>query len=142
MIEQIYINGRGLSTWGAFIQPGTLEGFLSPAPMKPYVKNSYRSQHGVEVLIKEPRVDERSFSLAIFVDGMNESQRLANIESLISELQSGMLSIKVPALGCIYYCYLGEEPIKMKNYSLKAFTLSVKLFEPNPKNRIPITNGN
>lgn len=130
MTEQLYINGKGLSTWGAFIQPGTLEAFLSPAPMKSYVENSYRSQHGVEVLIKEPRVDKREFTINIFVNGM------ANYNALVEELQGGKLTIKVPELGFTCYCHLAYTPIKMNNYSLKAFTMAVTLSEPNPKNRI------
>lgn len=130
MTEQLYINDKGLSTWGAFIQPGTLEAFLSPPAMKPYVENSYRSQHGVEVLIKEPRVDKREFTINIFVSG------ISNYNALLSELQSGKLTIRVPELGFTCYCHLASSPIKMKNYSTKAFTMAVTLSEPNPKNRI------
>ena len=48
MERNAFINGRNIwSTWGAELMDGALEAILTPPPVKDYIENDSRLEHGV-----------------------------------------------------------------------------------------------
>ena len=136
----IYINGKELKTWNAFLEAGSYAEFLAPGPMKEYIENDFRSQHGRQVIVSTPRVDARDFSIQIVLNGSSPAELLTNYNSLLAEFEQGAVDIQVPDLGYTYHC-IYKQASKLRNYNLLTLTMSVMLNEPNPKNRTLI-HGN
>lgn len=136
MIKKVYINGNDIATtWGAILGEGSYAEFLTPASMKEYVENDYRSQHGREVLMSEPRFDSRDITAIFHLRAQSEKTLLANYEAFVNTLASGMLKIRIPDLGYTYNVYYVNST-KFDHFNLLSLSLSVNFREPNPANRI------
>lgn len=122
------------NTWGGLLQRGAYEALMTPAGMKDYVENKSRQMNGTQVLVSNPRVEERNFSLSIMIRGKDRTQYLSRYQSFMDELQSGLLLLEVPALKTTYKV-LYESCTKYGNHGAKAGMFSIKFREPNPKDR-------
>lgn len=50
MERNAFINGRNIwSTWGAELMDGALEAILTPPPVKDYIENDSRLEHGIQI---------------------------------------------------------------------------------------------
>ena len=64
MTGELKINNYDAWTnWRCFLEDGSLEKLMLPAPSKPYTENKSRSFAGKQVLIKNPKPDERDITL-------------------------------------------------------------------------------
>ena len=51
MERNAFINGRNIwSTWGAELMDGALEAILTPPPVKDYIENDSRLEHGLSLI--------------------------------------------------------------------------------------------
>lgn len=132
------INGKDLwNVWGGLLQRGAYEALMTPSGLKSFIENKSRLKDGTDVIVKEPKVEERTFSISIRIRGDSEAQYLSRYQSFINELQSGMLRLEVPALKTTYKL-LYENCTKYGNCGKKAGLFNIKFREPNPKDRIAL----
>lgn len=138
MTGELFINGKDAwNAWGVNMGEGFLDALDSFAPMKEYIENDSRLEHGKRVLMVEPRVASRDLTLHFTIMGANETDFRTKRKAFEDELRKGMVDVNVPAIGSevFHLIYTG----KSVNYGVsldRSFcTVSSKFEEPNPMNR-------
>lgn len=104
MERNAFINGRNIwSTWGAELMDGALEAILTPPPVKDYIENDSRLEHGIQITSSPEicKMDSRELTLPFFITGNSQSDYLDKYSSFVSELVKGKIALKIPALGKI-----------------------------------------
>lgn len=135
MVGVAYINDKDLwTTWGARLEKGAFEALLTPASPKARVENKSRLTDGTQVIVGSVKVEERDLSLVVTLRAATEEEYLQRYASFVNELQAGWIRLRIPKLHTEYNL-LFEVCTKFGNYGLKAGKFSLKLREPNPKNR-------
>ena len=82
MTGELFINEKDAwITWGINMGDGFLENLLTPVPLKPFVENKSRNEHGKQILRGNPKVDERDISLVIILEGETQSEYLTRYKS-------------------------------------------------------------
>lgn len=138
MTGDLIINGKDAWTqWGVNMGEGFLDAIDAFAPMKDYIENDSRLEHGKRVLISNPRVASRELTLHFTIKGDSETDYRAKRKAFEQELQKLAVDIKVPAIGTEVYhlVYLGKSVAYALNLSRTFCTVSAKFEEPNPMNR-------
>ena len=138
MTGQLYINNKDAwTTWGVRMGDGFLDALDAPLPMKDYIENESRLEHGKRMITSNAKVGSREITLGFTITGTSESDYQAKKKAFQSELQAGAFTVKVPALGTQVYkmVYTG----KSINYGLsldrKFGHFTMKATEPNPMER-------
>lgn len=138
MTGELYINGKDAWTeWGVNMGKGFMDAIDSFVPMKDFVENESRLEHGKRVLISNPRVASRELTLHFTIKGNSESDYRTKRKSFERELQKVKVDVKVPALGDEIYhlLYLGKSVSYELSLSRSISAMSSKFEEPNPMNR-------
>ena len=138
MKGELIINGvDAYESWGVRMGKGFLDAIDTFIPMKDYVVNSSRLEHGERILLGTPKVAARDVTLSFTINGVSEGDYRNKRKLFEEELQKGMVQIVVPALGVEVYklIYIGKSPSYNMNFSRTFSELSVKFREPNPKDR-------
>ena len=139
MKGELYINGKDAWTeWGVNMGEGFLDVIDSFAPMKEYIENDSRLEHGKRVLVKEPKVASRDLTLHFTIMGENEEDFRHKRKAFEAELQTGMVAVEVPVLGDDVFnlIYLGKNIRYGMSLDRSFCAISAKFEEPNPMNRI------
>ncbi len=92
MERNAFINGRNIwSTWGAELMDGALEAILTPPPVKDYIENDSRLEHGIQITSSPEicKMDSRELTLPFFITGNSQSDYLDKYSSFVSELVKG-----------------------------------------------------
>lgn len=75
-MNELLINGENAyTTWGVRMGEGFLDVIGASAPMKDFIENKSRLEHGKRVIINNPKVDEREITLSFTIEGMIIKQR-------------------------------------------------------------------
>lgn len=153
MKEKAFINEIDIWTWGARLEKGAYEALLTPVTLKPHVENKSRLINGTEVLVDNPKVEERTVSFVITMrllppkegedTGGSEAERarkekerfLNQYGLLVAELMKGEVVLRIPALNNTNFKLIYESCTKFGNYGLKAGKFSLRFREPNPADR-------
>lgn len=138
MTGELYINGKDAWTeWGVNMGEGFLDAIDGFAPMKDYIENDSRLEHGKRVLVVDPKVASREVTLHFTIRGMSQTDFRAKRIAFEEELRKGRVEVKVPELGEQVYhlIYLGKSVTYGLNISRTFSTLSAKFDEPNPMER-------
>lgn len=137
MIGQLYINDKdAFASWGSFLEEGSENALLLPAPNKEYTSNKARSQHGKQVSRRLPRKDERDIILYFCLSASNRDEYIQKYEAFVDELDSGIVTMKVPSLKKVYKLdAISYQELSFYDHIGK---IAVKFNEPNPKNRIQL----
>lgn len=136
-MADLIINGfDAYSQWGIRMGDGFLDAIFAPEPMKEFIENKSRLQHGKQVLYNNPKVDERDVTLVFTLEGSSPSDYLSKYSAFKTELQKGKVEIKVPVLGEQIYrlTYLRSVSFGL-NISRTFSKISIKFNEPNPTDR-------
>jgi hypothetical protein len=130
---ELFINGYdAFSKFGVFLEEGSEDRLLQPAPLKPFTSNSFRSSNGKQVFIDNPRVDERSITLVFCFIWKDDF--MLKYESFIAELQKGKVDLKAVYLKRTFkLIYESSSKFDSLRYGGK---LAVVFNEPNPADRI------
>ena len=138
MKGELFINEKDAwITWGVNMGEGflgALDGFL---PMKDYIENDSRLEHGKRMITTNAKVASRDITLEVTITGSSETDYRTKKKAFQAELQAGAFTLKVPALGSEVYhlVYTG----KSVSYGLslgRCFgKMSAKFTEPNPADR-------
>lgn len=136
MADLIINSFDALQQWGVRMGDGFIDALFAPEPLKEFIENKSRLQHGKQVLYNNPRIDERDVTLVFTLEGRSPDDYLLKYAAFKAELHKGKVEIKVPALGNEVYrlTYLRSTPFGL-NIARTFSKISVKFNEPNPANR-------
>lgn len=140
MKGELYINGNDAwETWGVNMGEGFLDAIDSFVPMKDYIENESRLEHGKKVIISDKlnKVASRDLTLHFTIKGENESDFRAKRRAFETEMQKVSVKINVPAIGAEIYklLYLGKSVSFAMNRARTFCTVASKFEEPNPMDR-------
>ena len=66
MTGELLINGKDAWTqWGVNMGDGFIDALDAPLPMKDYIENESRLEHGKRIITTDAKVDSRDITLAI-----------------------------------------------------------------------------
>ncbi len=142
MTGRLIINGKDAwTTWGAFLEEGSLEKFLSGDSMKDNVVNESRSIDGVHVWVVEPKLEARYITIVVCFAQKSDSF-LSRYQSFINELMGGRVvgeyrypnEVYIPEIEKTYkLIYQGNTKLTQMDMSLGK--VAIRFFEPNPADR-------
>lgn len=122
----------------SFIKGGYLK-LLNTSRAKEYVKNESRLEHGSRYLASSQYAKraEREVSLDILFEASSMANFVTRYEAFTDKVSSGMFFLKIPTYHRVFKLVYSDITPKQEYRENKAiFTL--KLIEPNPKDRIVI----
>lgn len=78
MIGQLYINGSdAYMMYGVIMGDGFIENISMAAPLKEFVENDSRLEHGKRMIISNPRLASRNVTLTFTINGKTPEEYLA-----------------------------------------------------------------
>ena len=136
MEGQLFINNKdAYTTWGLSMDTSSLSALMTPAPNKEFIENSSRLEHGKRVISSNPKVDARDITLTINLTAKNEQQFFDRYLSFCSELETGVLNIKTSFQPNVVYKMIYLSCSQFTQFMRGIASFSLKLNEPNPKDR-------
>lgn len=138
MENDLLINGKdAYITWGVRMGEGVLDALGSSVPMKEFIVNKSRLEHGKRVIIINPKVDERELTLSFTIEGVTASDYQEKKKAFFEELYKGVIDIQVPLVSSEIYhlIYLGKSITYAQSLDRTFGKCSMKFCEPNPDNR-------
>ena len=137
MNELLINNKDAYALWGVRMGEGFLDVIGASAPMKDFIENKSRLEHGKRVIINNPKVDEREITLSFTIEGNSQSDYQAKKKAFFDELYKGVVDIQVPANSNEIYhlIYLGKSVAYAQSLNRTFGKISAKFNEPNPANR-------
>ena len=135
----LLINNKDAYTiWGVRMGEGFLDVLGASSPMKEFIENKSRLEHGKRVIINNPKVDEREITLSFTIEGNSLSDYQVKKKAFFEELYKGAVDIQVPANSNEIYhlIYLGKSVTYAQSLDRTFGKISAKFNEPNPANRI------
>lgn len=138
MAAELLINGKdAYLTWGVRMSDNFLDALGVAAPLKEFIENKSRTEHGKRVIVSNPKLDERDLTLAFTIEGSTLSEYQRNKTSFYQELYKGKIDIQVPKNGDEVYhlLYLGKSSTYSQSLDRTFGKILSKFNEPNPDNR-------
>ena len=125
------------TTWGVRMGEGFLDVLGASSPMKEFIENKSRLEHGKRVIINDPKIDEREITLSFTIEGNSQSDYQAKKKAFFEELYKGVVDIQVPANSNEIYhlIYLGKSVAYAQSLDHTFGKISARFNEPNPANR-------
>lgn len=137
MAELLINNKDAYITWGVRMGDGFLNIIGAAVPLKEFIENKSRLEHGKRVIINNPRVDEREITLSFTIEGSSQSDYQAKKKAFFEELYKGAVDIQVPDNSSEIYhlVYSGKSVTYAQSLDRTFGKVSAKFCEPNPVNR-------
>lgn len=137
MNELLINNKDAYALWGVRMGEGFLDVIGASAPMKDFIENKSRLEHGKRVIINNPKVDEREITLSFTIEGSSQSDYQSKKKAFFDELYKGKVDIQVPANSSEIYhlIYLGKSITYAQSLDRTFGKCSMKFCEPNPSLR-------
>lgn len=134
-MAELIINGRdAFWAWGVRMGDKFLDVLGASVPMKEFIENKSRLEHGKRVTTANPRLDSREITLAFTIEGETPSDYLDKKKQFYDELYKGEITIQVPENGDEVYhlLYLGKSVTYGQSLDRTFGKLSAKFEEINP----------
>ncbi len=132
----IYINGKNAKTeWGVLTTVNTLSALLAPVSLKERVSNESRLEHGRRTDNSNPKVAARELNLEIQMIADSEAQFYARHEAFCAELEKGVIDMYLSDRPTVVYHFDYNSCTQYTQFRRSMATLSLKVTEPNPKDR-------
>lgn len=132
----IHINDKNArKEWGILTTGNTLSSLLAPASLKDRVTNESRLEHGSRTDNSNPKVTARELNLEIQMIADNEAQFYTRHESFCAELEKGTIDMYLSDRPTVVYHFIYNSCSQYTQFRRGMATLSLKLTEPNPKDR-------
>jgi hypothetical protein len=136
---QLYINGfDAFVKWGISLNQDGLSALMTPAPNKGYITNDSRLEHGVRHVDKPStvKVNERQVNITFNLTASTEEQFFARYAAFCTEvLEPGVLNIRTSFQPTVLYRCKYESCTQFAQFMRGIAHYSLRLTEPNPKNR-------
>lgn len=138
MADLLINNKDAYAIWGVRMGEGFLDTIGASSPMKEFIENKSRMEHGKRVIINNPKLDEREITLSFTIEGNSQSDYQAKKKAFFEELYKGAVNIQVPAnsIDVYHLIYLGKSITYAQGLDRTFGKISSKFCEPNPANRI------
>ena len=92
---EFYINGKDCyTTWGISMDTSSLSSLMTPSPLKEFIENKSRLEHGKRVLSSNPKIDERNITLTFNLTAKTEEEFFSRYNNFCEELATGIINIK------------------------------------------------
>lgn len=137
-MNELLINNKDtLQTWGVRMGDNFIDSLGASAPMKEFIENKSRLEHGKRIITANPKLDEREITLSFTIEGNSQSDYQAKKKSFFEELYKGAVDIQIPANSNDVYhlIYLGKSITYAQSLDRTFGKCSMKFCEPNPANR-------
>lgn len=121
--------------WGIIFESSSISALMTPAPMKDFVENDSRMEHGKRVVTTNPRVGSRTLSLTFTLHANNEDDFFERYDSFCAELEKGTIDIVLSSRPSIVYKLIYKSCKQFTQYNNKLAKFILNLEEPNPKDR-------
>lgn len=134
--SMLVINNKdALTQWGVTMGDKFLSALFSSAPMKEYISNNSRLEHGRRYVTNNTKVDERDLTLQFRIKADTQVLYETNKNAFLSELETGNVDIKVPQRSSkvFHLIYTGNGITYSENIQGTFGLFSCKFKEPNPK---------
>ena len=136
MTGELFINGKdAYTTWGISMEDTALSALMTPAPMKEFIENTSRLEHGKRVVTANPRVDERNITLEIHLTARDKDTFFSRYLSFCEELATGVLNIRTKYQPDVMYKTIYQSCNQFSQFMQGIAKFSLKLCEPNPTDR-------
>ena len=89
---------------------GAYAELMTPAPLKSFLENKDRSKDGTDVLISNPRQDEKEVTLNFIITGSSQAEYISRYNAFLSELYTGQVSLFVEDLNQTFRLLYSSEP--------------------------------
>ncbi|WP_195662517.1 hypothetical protein [Bacteroides congonensis] len=137
-MADLLINGRdAFQVWGVRMGDNFLNSLGASVPMKDFIENKSRLEHGKRIIATTPKLDEREITLAFTIEGNSQSDYQTKKIAFFEELYKGVIDIQIPAISnAIYHLiYLGKSITYAQSVDRTFGKCSIKFCEPNPSLR-------
>lgn len=138
MTGDLIINGKdAYDTWGVNMGDNFLDALGASAPMKEYIQNESRLEHGKRVTTSNAKIDSRELTLCFTITGDSQPDFQLQKKSFYDELYKGSMVIKIPKVNdeVFYLNYLGKSVAYAQSIDRAFCKVSSKFEEPNPTKR-------
>lgn len=140
MKGEFYINGKDAYTeWGISMDTSSLSALMTPPPMKDFVENTSRLQHGKRMVTTNPKVDERNITLTFNLTAKTKELFFSRYSSFCEELKKGTLAITTKYQDDVVYKTVYQSCTQFTQFMQGIAKYSLKLTEPNPEDRTATT---
>lgn len=126
-----------LDNYGITLVKGWREALLTPAPVKSFVTNDNRLEHGQSIIATSDyvKLDKRDVSISFFLEGSTQDDYLSKYESFLQKIAySGQICLKAPCLKRVFKLVYSQCS-QFGDYGLKKGKFTVKFTEYNPNDR-------
>lgn len=135
----VTINGKDAKkTWGIVFDSSAISALMMFCPMKPYIKNKSRTEHGERVVTNEQlaKVDARQINLTFSLYANTNNDFFIKLKSFRDEIQkTGWLYIILDIEPDVQYKLLYDSCPQFTQFNNKLAKFGLKCEEPNPKDR-------
>lgn len=134
-MADLLINGRdAFQVWGVRMGDNFLDSLGASVPMKEFIENKSRLEHGKRIITTNPKLDEREITLAFTIEGNSQSDYQTKKKAFFEELYKGVIDIQIPANNSDIYhlIYLGKSVTYAQSLERTFCKISAKFCEPNP----------
>lgn len=134
---ELFINGLdAYERWGVSLSDTALSALMTPAPQKKFISSKSRLKDGKSIVVNNPKVDERSVSIAIHLIARNEAEFFSNYEKFCNDvLAKGYLTIETKFQQGVIYKMEYESCSQFSQFMRGIAKFTLKMTEPNPNNR-------
>lgn len=129
------INGVDARKLGIRMGDEFLNAIGAPAPMKEFIENNSRFEHGKRIKYDNPRLADREVTLTFTLLGNSESDFLKKLRAFEKILYAGLVELYVEATGETYRLTYQRSQTYAQNQSRTACNIAVQFNEPNPADR-------
>lgn len=136
MIGQLLINGKdAFTTWGIILTDDAISAILTPPPLKEFITNSSRAEHGTRVVVGTPKVDSRELTVTFILTAPTKDEFFTKYLSFCEELKNGVLSMVISYQPEVVYNFVYRSCQQFSQYNAEAAKFLLKLTEFNPNER-------
>lgn len=136
MNGELFINEKdAYTTWGISMDNTSLSALMTPAPIKELIESNSRLQNGKQVTLANIRVADRSLTLQINLTANSEDEFFSRYSSFCEELETGVLNIRTKYQPNVVYRTIYVSCSQFSQFMRGIGKFSIKLNEPNPKDR-------
>ena len=133
---EFYINVKDCyTTWGISMDTSSLSALMTPPPLKEFIENKSRLEHGKRVLTSNPIIDERNITLTFNLTAKTEEEFFSRYNSFCEELETGVINIKTKYQPNITYKTIYISCNQITQFMRGIARFSLKLVEYNPADR-------
>lgn len=136
MKGELFINDKdAYVTWGISMTNTSLSALMTPPPLKEFIENSSRLEHGKRVITLNPKLNERTITLEIHLTAKDKDTFFLKYLSFCEELAIGVLNIRTKYQPTIVYKTIYLSCSQFSQFMQGIAKFSLKLCEPNPNDR-------